>query len=49
MKETVDKMEKEIAELRHEVEAAKNARSVSPDKALVAKKSLYEMIIFEGD
>ncbi|MEO1938125.1 MAG: helix-turn-helix transcriptional regulator [Sulfurimonas sp.] len=49
MKETVDKMEKEIAELRQEVEAAKNARSVSRDKALVTKKSLYEMIIFEGD
>ncbi len=49
MKETVDKMEKEIAELRQEVEAAKNARSVSRDKALVTKNSLYEMIIFEGD
>jgi MerR family transcriptional regulator/heat shock protein HspR len=49
MKETVDKMEKEIAELRHEVEVAKNSRSVAPDKALVTKKSLYEMIIFEGD
>jgi len=49
MKETVETMEKEIAELHQEVEAAKNARSVSRDKALVTKKSLYEMIIFEGD
>ncbi|MEN4054017.1 MULTISPECIES: helix-turn-helix transcriptional regulator [Sulfurimonas] len=49
LKENVDKMEREIADLRHEVEVAKNARSVSPDKALVTKKSIYEMIIFEGD
>jgi MerR family transcriptional regulator/heat shock protein HspR len=49
LKENVDSMEREIAELRHEVEVAKNARSVSPDKALVTKKSIYEMIIFEGD
>jgi MerR family transcriptional regulator/heat shock protein HspR len=49
LKENVDAMEHEIAELRHEVEVAKNARSVSPDKALVTKKSIYEMIIFEED
>jgi MerR family transcriptional regulator/heat shock protein HspR len=49
LKESVDKMEREIADLRHEVEVAKNSRSVSPDKALVTKKSIYEMIIFEGD
>ena len=49
LKENVDKMEREIAELRHEVESVKNSRSVSPDKALVTKKSIYEMVIFEGD
>jgi len=49
LKENVDKMEREIADLRHEVEVAKNSRSVSPDKALVTKRSIYEMIIFEGD
>jgi MerR family transcriptional regulator/heat shock protein HspR len=47
LKDNVDEMEKEIAELRHEVQKAKNAHSVSPDKALVTKKSIYEMIIFE--
>jgi len=26
---------------------AKNSHVVSPDKALVAKKSIYEMIIFQ--
>ncbi len=49
LKENVDTMEREIADLRHEVEVVKNARSVSPEKALVTKKSVYEMIIFEGD
>lgn len=47
LRESVDGMEKEIAELRHELQCANNARSVSPDKALVTKRSTYEMIIFE--
>ncbi|WP_294962726.1 helix-turn-helix transcriptional regulator [Sulfurimonas sp.] len=47
LKENVDDMETEIAELRHEVASAQNTHSVSPDKALVTKKSIYEMIIFE--
>ena len=47
LKENVDGMETEIAELRHEVARAQNTHSVSPDKALVTKKSIYEMIIFE--
>ena len=47
LKENVDDMESEIAALRHEVALAKNAHSVSPDKALVTKRSVYEMIIFE--
>ncbi|MBL0707950.1 MAG: helix-turn-helix transcriptional regulator [Sulfurimonas sp.] len=47
LKENVDEMETEIAELRHKVSQAQNTHSVSPDKALVTKKSIYEMIIFE--
>ncbi|MEN4046947.1 MULTISPECIES: heat shock protein transcriptional repressor HspR [Sulfurimonas] len=47
LKETIDAMEKEIAELRHEVEVVKNAHSVAPEKSLVTKKSLYEMIVFK--
>ena len=47
LKENVDGMESEIASLRHEVVQAKNSHSVSPEKALVTKKSIYEMIIFE--
>jgi MerR family transcriptional regulator/heat shock protein HspR len=47
LKENVDEMENEIASLRHEVQKSKNAHSVSPDKALVTTRSIYEMIIFE--
>ena len=47
LKDNVDGMEKEIAELRHEVQKAKNSHSVAPDKALVTTRSVYEMIIFE--
>ena len=47
LKINVDALETEIAELRHEVARAQNSHSVSPDKALVTKKSIYEMIIFE--
>jgi len=47
LKENVDEMENEIAQLRHEVLKAKNSHSVAHDKALVTKKSIYEMIIFE--
>lgn len=47
LKDNVDSMETEIAELRHELLKASNTHSVSPDKALVTKKSIYEMIIFQ--
>ncbi|MBL1244857.1 MAG: helix-turn-helix transcriptional regulator [Sulfurimonas sp.] len=47
LKGNVDAMEKEIAELRHEANRATNAYSVSPDKALVTTRSVYEMIIFQ--
>ncbi|MFK5937635.1 MAG: helix-turn-helix transcriptional regulator [Sulfurimonas sp.] len=47
LKENVDEMESEIAELRYEVLKAENTHAVSPDKALVTKRSIYDMIIFE--
>ncbi len=49
LKETIDSMEREIAELRHDVQVAKNAHSVAPEKSLVAKKSLYEMVVFREE
>jgi len=48
LKENVDNMEQDILTLKQELLKAKNSQSISSDKALVAKKSIYEMIIFEG-
>ncbi len=47
LKENVDGMEQDILTLRQEVMRAKNSQTVSHDKALVTKKSIYEMIIFK--
>lgn len=47
LKENVDGMETEMAELRYEIERTKNSHAVSPDKALVTKRSIYDIIIFE--
>lgn len=47
LKESVDGMEKDMLDLREELIRAKNSQTISRDKALVAKKSIYEMIIFE--
>lgn len=47
LKENVDNMEQDIKDLKNELLRAKNSQTVSHDKALVTKKSIYEMIIFE--
>ncbi len=47
LKEQIDTMEQEIAELRYQLAQAKHSASVPPEKALVTKKSIYEMIIFK--
>ncbi|MDQ7059645.1 MAG: helix-turn-helix transcriptional regulator [Sulfurimonas sp.] len=47
LKENVDAMETEIAELRYAVDKAKNSHAVSPDKALVTTRSIYDIIIFK--
>lgn len=47
LKENVESMEQDIKELKNELLKAKNSQTVSSDKALVTKKSIYEMIIFE--
>ena len=47
LKEQMETMEQEIAELRYELARAKNATSVPPEKSLVTSRSIYEMIIFD--
>ncbi len=49
LKDQIEVMEQEIAELRHALAVSKNSSSVPPEKALVTKRSVYEMIIFEDD
>ncbi len=49
LKEQIETMEQEIAELRHALAVAKNTNSVPPEKSLVTKRSVYEMIIFEDE
>lgn len=49
LKDRMERMEQEIAELRHELSKARNKTTVPPEKSLVTKKSIYEMIIFEED
>ncbi len=47
LKEQIEEMEQEIAELRGELSKMESNRSVPPSKSLVTKKSIYEMILFE--
>ncbi len=49
LKEQMEEMEQEIAELRDEISKLEGNRSVPPSKSLVTKKSIYEMILFEGE
>lgn len=49
LKEQMEEMEKEIAELRHALAVARNRGSVAPEKSLVTKRSHYEMVIFTDD
>ncbi|MEA1918132.1 MAG: helix-turn-helix transcriptional regulator [Campylobacterota bacterium] len=48
LKTQIELMEDEIAQLREELLQAKNSSCIPSDKALVTKKSIYEMIIFES-
>jgi len=47
LKEQMERMECEIDSLKEELRAAKHRSAIPPEKSLVTKKSIYEMIIFE--
>lgn len=49
LKEQMEEMEQEIAELRDEINKLEGNRRVPPGKSLVTKKSIYEMILFEEE
>ncbi len=47
LKDQMEKMECDMAEIRHQLAISKNSSSVPPEKSLVTTRSIYEMIIFE--
>lgn len=47
LKDQMEKMESDMAELRHQLAVSKKSSSVPPEKSLVTTRSIYEMIIFE--
>ncbi|AFV98095.1 MULTISPECIES: helix-turn-helix transcriptional regulator [unclassified Sulfuricurvum] len=49
LKEKMEAMEQEMIELRAEISRMRNSSGVPPEKSLVTKRSIYEMVIFDDD
>lgn len=49
LKDKMEMMEQEMVDLRSELSRIRNTTNVPPEKALVTKRSIYEMVIFEDD
>lgn len=49
LKEKMEMMEQEMAEMRAELARLRSSSTVPPEKSLVTKRSVYEMVIFEDD
>ena len=49
LKDKMEMMESELSELRAEVSRMRSSSNVPPEKSLVTKRSIYEMVIFEDD
>ncbi len=49
LKDKMEMMEQEMAEIRAELSRLRSSSNVPPEKSLVAKRSVYEMVIFEDD
>jgi len=47
LKEHVEVLEQDVNDLTHEVSKMKQNGAVAPNKTLVTKKSIYELVIFE--
>ncbi len=47
LKDQMESMEQEIASLRHQLSQASHHSAIPPEKSLVTKRSIYEMIIYE--
>lgn len=49
LKDKMETMEQEMMELRAEIARMRNSSGVPPEKSLVTKRSIYEMVIFDDD
>jgi MerR family transcriptional regulator/heat shock protein HspR len=49
LKDKMEAMEQEMTELRAEISRMRCSNGVPPEKSLVTKRSIYEMVIFEDD
>jgi len=49
LKDKMEMMEQELSDMRVELSRLRNASGVPPEKSLVTKRSIYEMVIFEDD
>ncbi len=49
LKEQIDDMEQEITNLKYKLDCFENSHAIAPDKSLVVKKSVYEMILFDDN
>jgi MerR family transcriptional regulator/heat shock protein HspR len=48
LKDHIEELEQEVNDLTHELSKAKQSGGVPPNKTLVTKKSIYELVIFES-
>ena len=49
LKDKMEMMEQELSEMRSELARLRSASNVPPEKSLVTKRSVYDMVIFEDD
>lgn len=49
LKDKMEAMEQEMIELRSEIVRMRSSSGVPPEKSLVTKRSIYEMVIFDDD
>lgn len=49
LKDKMEAMEQEMMELRSEIARMRSSSGVPPEKSLVTKRSIYEMVIFDDD
>ncbi len=48
LKDHIEELEQDVNDLTHELAKVKQSGGVPPNKTLVTKKSIYELVIFES-